>query len=212
VKDIFVTGTDTDIGKTVLSALLTTALGGIYWKPIQTGAMGGKARTDRQAVLEWAELSQDRALPENYVFDPPVSPHLAASWAGTSIDLASIQKPRGENGKRLVIEGAGGVLVPINKKAVMRDLIAHLDATAVIATRTTLGTINHTLLTVEALREAGCRTLGVVMIGEENIDNRQAIEHFGDVPVVGWIPPLANIDRAGLLRVFETHFDRQRFS
>jgi len=95
---------------------------------------------------------------------------------------------------------------------VMRDLIAHLDATAVIATRTTLGTINHTLLTVEALREAGCRTLGVVMIGEENIDNRQAIEHFGDVPVVGWIPPLANIDRAGLLRVFETHFDRQRFS
>ena len=212
MRDLFVTGTDTEVGKTVLSALLTTALDRTYWKPIQTGALEGKARTDRQAVLGWAELPDDRTLAEAYVFDPPVSPHLAASRAGTRIDLGSIHKPHVQAGRRLVIEGAGGVLVPINEKDLMLDLIEHLDATAVVATRTTLGTINHTLLTVQALREAGCRTVGVVMIGEENADNRQAIEHYGQVPVVGWIPPLEKIDRAGLLQVFETHFDRARFN
>ncbi len=212
MRDLFITGTDTDVGKTVLAALLTAALGLTYWKPIQTGALAGRGRTDRQAVLDWAELSEDRTVAETYVFDPPVSPHLAASRNGTRIDLGSIHKPRFEVGRRLVIEGAGGVLVPINEKDLMLDLIGHLDAAAVIATRTTLGTINHTLLTVQALREAGSRTVGVVMIGEENTDNRQAIEHYGKVPVVGWIPPLDKIDRAALLEVFETHFDRERFN
>ncbi len=211
VKDLFVTGTDTGVGKTVLSALLAAALDATYWKPIQSGALGGEAETDRQAVLRWAELGEVNAASEALVFDPAVSPHLAARKAGTTIDLSAIHKPKTQDDRRLVIEGAGGVLVPINDTELMLDLMARLDVGVVIATRTSLGTINHTLLTVNAVRDAGLDLVGVVMIGEENVENRRAIEHYGNVRVVGWIPFLSRIDRPVLVETFQNHFDRTPF-
>ena len=211
MSDLFVTGTDTDVGKTILSALLTARLDAVYWKPIQTGTEGGRVDTDRQTVIRCAEINESDTVAEAYLFDPPVSPHLAASQAGMTIDLATIQKPCVAGNRPLVMEGAGGVLVPINDHDSMLDLMCQLDAPVIVASRTALGTINHTLLTVNAVRGAGLTLAGVVMIGAENKNNRDAIEHYGQVPVVGWIPRLARIDRAALLDVFENHFDRRSF-
>ena len=208
-EDLFVTGTDTNVGKTVLSALLVAALNGTYWKPIQTGAAEG---TDRQQIMRWAELPEARTVPECYCFDPPVSPHLAAEAYGVTIELGRIRRPPLPPGVPLIIEGAGGVLVPINDSELMLDLIGKLDAPVVVASRTALGTINHTLLTVRALHGARVCVKGVVMIGRENQDNERAIERYGAVPVVGRIPVLDNICRSALLQVFESRFDRKIFA
>jgi dethiobiotin synthase len=201
-SDLFITGTDTGVGKTLLSALLVAALDRKYWKPIQTGAAEGiDAGTDRERVLRWAEIADEHAYPESYIFDPPVSPHLAARQQGTTIDLENIRRPDSEH--PIVIEGAGGVFVPINDSAFMLDLMRRLAAPVVVAARTALGTINHTLLTVFAIRRAKLALHGVVMIGKENIENRVAIERYGDVPVIGTIPWLETIDRRTLRSVFE---------
>ncbi|HYR83451.1 MAG TPA: dethiobiotin synthase [Terriglobia bacterium] len=206
-QDLFVTGTDTGVGKTLLSALLVAALNRKYWKPIQTGASEG---TDTQNVMKWAGVSADRTLPEAVVFDPPVSPHLAAEQQGSRIDLLAIRRPADPH--PIVIEGAGGVYVPINDDVFMLDLMGHLNAPVVVAARTALGTINHTLLTISAIRSAGLELRGVVMVGKENRDNRRAVEHYGEVPVIGSIPWLDSIERTTLCRVFEQHFDRTAFA
>jgi dethiobiotin synthase len=205
-RDLFVTGTDTNVGKTLLSALLVAALNRAYWKPIQTGSSEG---IDRDTVLRLAELPTTQAFPESYVFEPPVSPHLAASLAGTVIELSRIRRPMSK--QPLIVEGAGGLLVPINDDAFMTDLIRHLDLPVIIATRSTLGTINHTLLTLLAARNANLEILGVVMLGNENVENCRAIERYGKVPVIGCIPTLDVINRSTLLRVFEHHFDQTVF-
>ena len=207
--DAFVTGTDTGVGKTVLAALMAAALGNGYWKPIQTGRIQGRAPTDRETVIAWTGLDAPNAPPEAYVFDPPVSPHLAALEAGVTIDLPSIRRPR--TPLPLVIEGAGGVMVPINETEFMLDLMHHLAVPIVVAARTQPGTINHTLLTVEAIRRRKLALTGVVLVGEQNEENRKAIERYGGVRVIGWIPPMSRIDRAALVAVFERHFDRSCF-
>jgi dethiobiotin synthase len=208
-EDLFVTGTDTNVGKTVLSALLVAALNGTYWKPIQTGASEG---TDRQLVMRWAELPEARTVPECYCFDPPVSPHLAAEAGGVTIELGRICRPPVISAPPLIVEGAGGVLVPVNDSELMLDLIKKLGAPVVVASRTALGTINHTLLTVQALRRAAVCIKGVVMIGRENLDNERAIERYGAVPIVGRIPFLDEIRRDSLLQVFRSSFNRSAFS
>jgi len=215
-EDFFVTGTDTNVGKTVLSALLVAALDGFYWKPIQTGASEG---TDRDAVVGWAEVPRERTLPERYSYDLPVSPHLAAEAVGETIDLEHIRRPQPDssggsqmdlNGP-LIVEGAGGVMVPINWTESMLDLILQLRLPVVVASRTAIGTINHTTLTVNALRDAGAKVKGVVMIGRENRDNERSIEQFADVSIIGRIPFLETINRNSLLQVFQAHFDKQAF-
>ncbi len=208
-RRFFVTGTDTGVGKTVLSALLCAALDAFYWKPIQTGACEG---TDRRTVVRLARLDEHRSLPESYCFDPPVSPHLAASQAARQIDLSKIALPEISATDALVVEGAGGVMVPINQREFMIDLIRHLGLPVVIASRSTLGTINHTLLTVAALRHASLAIAGVVMIGPENTDNFRAIEKYGSVPVVGVIPQLDPLHRDTLLQTFHSKFDRRVFA
>ena len=207
MPDLFVTGTDTGIGKTVLSALLVAALDLDYWKPIQTGA---SEVTDRQTVIMCAGIPGERTHPEQYIFDPPVSPHLAAELKGVEIEIERIRRPL--TSRRLVIEGAGGVLVPINSKLFMLDLARHLQTSVVVASRTALGTINHTLLTIAALRKAQLEITGVVMIGKENRENVQAVERYGHVPVVGWIPWLDRVDRETLRTVFHRHFDARAFA
>ena len=205
-SDLFITGTDTGVGKTLLSSILVAALNRKYWKPVQTGACEG---TDRETVVKWAEIPVENTYPESYVFDPPVSPHLAAKDQGTTIDFQRIRRPASPD--PIVIEGAGGVFVPVNDNAFMLDLMRHLGGPVVVAARTALGTINHTLLTVFAIRRASLALRGVVMIGKENIENRHAIERYGDVPVIGSIPWLETIDRKTLRSVFEKHFDRNAF-
>ena len=138
MKDVFVTGTDTGVGKTVLSATLVAGLDAAYWKPIQSGRLGGDAETDRETVIRLTGLDKGAAPAEAYIFDPPVSPHLAARTAGVRIEVSTMRKPA-VSGKRLIIEGAGGVLVPINNRDLMIDLMKKLDAAVVIATHTELG-------------------------------------------------------------------------
>ncbi|HET6144391.1 MAG TPA: dethiobiotin synthase [Candidatus Acidoferrales bacterium] len=205
----FVTGTDTNVGKTVLSALLVAALDAFYWKPIQTGAVEG---TDRDSVLRWAEVSENRLPLEAYRFDPPVSPHLAARLARTEIEMKRILLPSAPDAAKWIVEGAGGVLVPINERELMCDVMLRIGLPVVITARTALGTINHTLLTLSALRSAQARICGVVTIGDENVENRRAIEHYGAVRVVGHVPMLSKINRRALLQVYETHFDHASFS
>ncbi len=202
------TGTDTNVGKTVLSALLVAALDAVYWKPVQTGA---SENTDRASVRAWAEASEDRLPAERYRFDPPVSPHLAAREAGVRITLDAFALPAAPAGRKWIVEGAGGAMVPLNESDLMLGLMRRIGFPIIVAARTALGTINHTLLTLAALREARLPICGVALIGEENIENRRAIEHHGNVCVVGRIPMLKRIDRAALLDVYETHFDRTAF-
>lgn len=208
-QQYFVTGTDTEVGKTVLSALLCASLSANYWKPIQTGAEDG---TDRETVMRLAGIGEERTLSEAYRFDPPVSPHLAARWAHTRIHLETIRIPPQAETQALIVEGAGGVYVPINERHFMLDLMAQLNLPVILAARSSLGTINHTLLSLSALRSARLPLHGVVLIGEPNGDNREAIQQYSRARILGEIPRLAHLDRTQLARVFETHFDRSAFA
>jgi len=177
VRGVFVTGTDTGVGKTVLSAaLLRRYPDATYWKPIQTG-------TDDDTA-EVRSLSGGQVIDKGIRLPDPVSPHLAAQRSGITIDLNKLIPPAGF----CVVEGAGGVLVPINESQVMADLMVKLGLPVIIATRTTLGTINHTLLTIEALRARSLTIAGAVMIGDRNSDNRAAIERHGKVSVLAEMP------------------------
>lgn len=205
----FITGTDTNVGKTVVSALLCAALVAIYWKPIQTGTREG---TDRATVMRIARVPKNRTLPEVYRFAPPVSPHLAARLAGVRIELRKIKLPQIADSENLIVEGAGGALVPINNTQLMTDLMTHFNLPVLLVARTSLGTINHTLLSIAALRAARLDLRGVVMVGKENRENRAAIEHYGEIEVVGVVPQLAKINRAALLRAFREKFNREVFA
>lgn len=189
----FVTGTDTGAGKTVVSAWLVRGLAGHYWKPIQSGLEG---ETDTAKVLRLTRLAVQRMHPSAYVFRAPLSPHLAAAREGVTIDLATIRLPAAD--RPLVVEGAGGVLVPLNDRQLMVDLMVQLNLPVIVTARTTLGTINHTLLTLSALRQHGLPIAGVVLVGEPSPDNRQAIEHYGQAPVIGEIPWLEPLNAATL--------------
>ena len=189
---VFVTGTDTGIGKTVVSAWLCRHLRAQYWKPIQSGL---DAPTDSATVAALAEVT---VLPEAYRLTAPLSPHIAAARDGVRIALERIVAP---SVPRLIIEGAGGVFVPINEDLLMLDCIGHIAAPVIVVARTTLGTINHTCLTLEALRARAVPTLGVVMVGEANDDNRRAIERYGDTNVLATLPRLAHIDAATIAAI-----------
>lgn len=205
----FITGTDTGVGKTTLSALLCAALDAVYWKPIQTGTLEG---SDRATVMRLAGIGTDRTIDEVYKFVPPVSPDLAARWAGVEIDLAKINLPNHLANDWLVVEGAGGVLVPINQKQFILDMMVKLKLPVILAARSTLGTINHTLLTLAALHAAELPVHGVVLIGDQNRENRETVERFGHVRVIGEVPRLPNLHRTALMQVFMNHFDRSAFS
>jgi dethiobiotin synthetase len=201
----FITGTDTNVGKTVVSAMLCAALDAFYWKPVQTGTRDG---TDRATVMRLAQLPRERMLHETYCFAPPVSPHLAARRAGVKIDLRKITLPEIGAEENLIVEGAGGALVPINEKQLMTDLMMHLKLPVLLVARTALGTINHTLLSLQALRGAKLNVRGVIMVGKADEENRKAIEHYGDASVIGVLPPLAKLNGAMLLKAFAAHFNR----
>ncbi|MGC8719241.1 MAG: dethiobiotin synthase [Thermodesulforhabdaceae bacterium] len=194
-EKIFVTGTDTGVGKTfVCAALMTVLNSSCYWKPVQTGSEEG---TDTDWIRSVTGLPKERFLPEAYCFRKPLSPHAASALEGVAIDMCSIVLPQVEG--RLIVEGAGGVMVPLNDHHLMIDLMKHLGLPVLVVARSTLGTINHTLLTLLALRNAGLEVCGVIMNGPRNESNRRAIEQFGKTVVLAEITPL-DVVNAGTLR------------
>lgn len=203
---IVITGTDTDVGKTVFAAALTGALDGSYWKPVQAGLDSG---TDRDTVARLAGLPSDRFLPEAYRFATPCSPHRAAAIEGVAIDPARLTPP--DTARPLVIEGAGGALVPLAPELLFADLFAAWDAPVVIVARTALGTINHSLLTIEALRARRIRLLGVAFVGDANEDSEAAICSIGKVRRLGRLPRLDPLTPASLAAAFAGAFRREDF-
>jgi dethiobiotin synthetase len=195
-----VTGTDTDVGKTVASATLTLGLDAYYWKPIQAGLTPS---TDTADVRKWTGLPDDRFLPETYRLREPMSPHAAAEIEGVEIDVSRIVGAELPTDRPVVVEGAGGLMVPVNDDMLIVDIIAELKMPVVLVARTSLGTLNHTLLSVSELRRRSIPLVGVVLNGEEHESNRQAIEKYGDVRVLGRIPPLGSVGRESLQRAFE---------
>ncbi|GAB1715498.1 MAG: dethiobiotin synthase [Nitrobacter sp.] len=199
---IIVTGTDTGIGKTVFSAALAGALDGFYWKPIQAGL---DEETDSQAVLRLSGLAAGRILPEAYRLRTPASPHFAAEIDDVTIEHQNLEIP--EKARPLVIEGAGGLLVPLTRSITYIDLMARWRVPVVLCARTALGTINHSLLSIEALRARGVAMLGVAFIGDENIETERIIIEMGKVRRLGRLPRVAPMTRDTLRQAFAGAFD-----
>lgn len=168
-----------------------------YWKPVQTGI---EIDDDTAAVGALSGVAPEQLFRDGIRLPRPLSPHLSAALAGRTISVAGILRLVAEqaSGTRWIVEGAGGVLVPLNDREMMVDLMFMLGLPAIVATRSGLGTINHTLLTVEALRARAVPIAGVVMVGPVNHDNRVAIETYGHVTVVGELPMLEPLSPAAL--------------
>jgi dethiobiotin synthetase len=201
VTAFVVTGTDTGIGKTVFAAALTGGLAAHYWKPVQSGLADG---ADGDTVARLSGAPRDHILPEAYRLTQPLSPHRAAEMDGVLIDQARLALPPH---RPLVVEGAGGVLVPVTRGINFADVFAWWGLPVIVVARTGLGTINHTLLTVEALRARGVRVHGIAFVGDANDDNEATIAAIGQVRRLGRLPMLPTLDCAGLAAAFATAFD-----
>jgi dethiobiotin synthetase len=201
-----VTGTDTGIGKTVFAAALTGALAAHYWKPVQSGLDDG---ADADAVAHLSGVPHDHILPEAYRLTQPLSPHRAAELDGVVIDPAHLALPPQ---RPLVVEGAGGVLVPVTRNTTFADVFAWWNLPVIVVARTTLGTINHSLLTIAALRARGITVHGVAFVGDANPDNEGTIAAMGQVRRLGRLPLLPVLDRDSLAAAFAAAFDGQAFA
>lgn len=203
-RAIVITGTDTGIGKTIFAAALAPALGATYWKPVQAGLDG---ETDSEIV---ARLAAVPIHPEAYRLEAPASPHYAAEQMGVTIDPARLTVPRIAG--PLVIEAAGGLLVPLTPSLLFADLIAGWSVPVVLVARTSLGTINHSLLSIEALRTRGIEPLGIAFVGTANENSEATIAAFGKVKRLGRLPLLDPLDLQSLGRAFAEHFDVADFA
>jgi dethiobiotin synthetase len=202
---IVVTGTDTDIGKTVFAAGLTAALGARYWKPVQAGLADG---SDAASVVTLG-VPADHVLSEAYRLTTPCSPHLAAEIDGVTIDPDLLALPQVDG--PLVVEGAGGVMVPVTRELIFADLFARWGKPVVLVARTGLGTINHSLLSIEALRSRGVPILGIAFVGDAVEDSEATIATIGKVRRLGRLPRLAPLNAATLAEAFAENFDLEAF-
>ncbi|GAC1575111.1 MAG: dethiobiotin synthase [Sphingomicrobium sp.] len=205
-KAIVVTGTDTDVGKTVFAAGLAGALGAAYWKPIQAGLEDG---TDTACVARLSGLPSEKMLSETYRLRTACSPHRAAELDGIEIDVEQLIPPVVAG--PLVIEGAGGVLVPVTRDTLFVDLFARWGLPVVLVARTGLGTINHSLLSIEALRARGVCLLGIAFIGDPQEDSEAIIAERGNVRRLGRLPRLGPLDRMSLAQAFAANFRLEDF-
>jgi len=199
-----IVGTDTGVGKTVVSAIVAAAWAErqpvAYWKPVATGGYPGDPDRDAATVARLAGPAVE-ILPESYLFPDPLSPHLAARLVGATIDpellLRELARHRAA-GRALVVEGAGGLLVPLTDAGyLLADFLVAARLPCLLVARSTLGTINHTLLTLEALRAREIPLAGVVLDGPPNRENRRAIERLGRVPILAEVAPLS-LDRSAI--------------
>ncbi|MGX5719051.1 dethiobiotin synthase [Shinella zoogloeoides] len=200
-----ISGTDTGIGKTVFCAALAVALNGCYWKPVQSGLDG---ETDSETVARLG-VPRDRILPEAYRLSAPASPHLSARLDGVSIAPSRLVPPQTDG--PLVIEGAGGLLVPLSGHLLFADIFSQWQLPVILCARTSLGTINHTLLSLEAMRSRGIPVFGVAFIGEENPETQRIIVEFGGVRSLGRLPVLVRVTAEALRRAFLDNFDPMDF-
>ncbi len=202
-----VTGTDTGVGKTVFAAALVTAIGGSYWKPIQAGL---DELSDTESVMRLAGLSADRIFPEAYRLNSPCSPHRAAELDEIAINPERLLPPASDG--PLIIEGAGGVLVPLTHSLTFADMFERWGLPVIIVARTSLGTINHSLLTIEALRLRGIAIHGIAFVGDANHDSEATIAEMGGVRRLGRLDIIESLDRSSLAAAFARGFDMRDFT
>ncbi|MHA4836313.1 dethiobiotin synthase [Sphingopyxis sp. MSC1_008] len=196
-----VTGTDTGIGKTIFSAALAQATGTSYWKPIQSGL---EEETDSEVV---ARLAGVPVRPEAWRLVTPASPHLAAEIDGVNIDIETLAPPLGD----LIVEGAGGALVPVTRTTLYADLFANWQVPVIICARTALGTINHSLLTIEALKSRGVPIHGLAFLGDAVEDSEATIAQISGVRRLGRLPIIDPLTSETLAAAFSANFDRSDF-
>jgi len=189
-KPLFVTGIGTDIGKTLISAILVEKLQCDYWKPVQSGEL---ENSDTMKVQRLVSNTTSVFHPESYRLTQPYSPHKSATLDGIEIDEKSIIAPKTEN--QLLIEGAGGLMVPLNNHALVIDLIKQLNAEVVLVSQNYLGSINHTLLSIEALKQRKIPIKGIIFNGEENTSTEDYITAYTQIAHLGRVPMLAVVDK-----------------
>ena len=187
----FITGIDTGCGKTVASAILTQALRAHYWKPVQCGDLEATDRSFVESVV--CDNTKEKILSERFKFKLPQSPHLASEVEGVDIQLSDFSLPKLKS--PVVVEGAGGVLVPLNKKDLMIDLIEHLGLPVVLVVKHYLGSLNHTLLTVEALRQRGILISGLIMNGNDNGNFSKFLCDKTDLPCLFSVPFISDLSK-----------------
>ena len=182
-KRIIICGTDTDVGKTIVSSFFVQGLKGIYWKPIQSGTEEG---TDTKTVCNLLNLEPNRYISERYKFKAPVSPHWAAEQESGFIEPSNLKLP--DLNELIIIETAGGLMVPLNRDWLQIDQLQVWGAPIILVARTGLGTLNHTLLSLEALRHRNLVVLGIVLNGPPHKDNPKTLEQFGDTKILASLP------------------------
>jgi len=202
-----VTGTDTGIGKTVFAAGLAGALQATYWKPIQCGLEDGG---DTARVRHLADLPERRVLPEAYRFAMPASPHRAAEAEGVAISVSRLVLP--EIAEPLVIEGAGGLMVPVTRECLQIDIFRSWRCPVILVASTRLGTINHALLSIEALNGRNIPIQGIAFVGDEVPDTERTICEMGNVPRLGRLPHLASLTPQSLREAFDANFRVEDFA
>jgi len=190
MRKIFVTGIGTDVGKTVVSAILTEALEADYWKPVQAGDLDN---SDSIKVQKLISNKQTVIYPEGIRLNSPMSPHAAAAIDGVEIKLSDFTLPKTEN--NLVVEGAGGLMVPLNDNYLIIDLIKHLDIEVVLVSQNYLGSINHTILSIDALTNRGIKIFGIIFNGDENAETEKYILNYSDLKCLGRIQQHETINK-----------------
>lgn len=189
-KTYFITGIGTGIGKTIVSAILTEKLQADYWKPIQSGDLDN---SDSLLVAQLISNKKTIIHPEQFKLSQPLSPHLSARIDGRQLTTAAIKAPATTN--HLVIEGAGGLMVPINEQELILDLIKSLNTKVIVVSQNYLGSINHTLLTLEVLKSKEIEVEGLIFNGPANEESERYITMYSGVPILGRIPQLENLDK-----------------
>lgn len=208
MKRLIVTGTDTGVGKTVFAAGLAAALKGIYWKPVQAGLASSKTDGETDSDIA-ARLSGCPVLPELYRLKLAASPHKAAAAEGVKIDPAKLMLPK--TSRPLVVEGAGGLMVPLTANTLFIDVFARWKVPLILCARTSLGTINHTLLSLEAIRARKIPLLGIAFIGEANEDSENFIVKLGKAKRLGRLAVVSPLHAKNLAKAFTAGFSLKEF-
>lgn len=199
---IVIAGTDTDVGKTIFAAALVHAIDAAYWKPLQAGLAG---ETDSETIARLSGAPADRILPEAYRLTTPASPHYAAERDSVQLDISRLNPP--PTTRPLVIEAAGGLMVPLTRDTLQIDVIAHWKVPVILVAATRLGTINHSLLSIEALKRRAIPILGIAFSGDENADSERTIAEMGRVTRLGRLPRLEPLAPTALHVAFAKNFD-----